>query len=346
MNLINLKDLLDVAATHSFAIPAFNVNNLEQIQSIMQAADELDSPVILQASAGARQYAGPSFLKKLMEAALEQYPHIPVCLHQDHGASPAVCLRSIRLGFSSVMMDGSLKEDMKTPASFEYNVRVTQKTVEMAHACNVSVEGELGCLGSLETLTAEEEDGSGACGQLTLNQLLTCPNQACDFVQQTGVDALAIAIGTSHGAYKFKQKPTAQTLALERLKDIHQKLPSTHLVLHGSSSVPDELISTINQYGGQLQQTYGVPIEAIQQAMNLGVRKVNIDTDLRLASTAAIRKHLAENPKNFDPRAYLKAARLAMKQVCLERYQSLNCSNMAAKIRSLKAPSKSKMVCV
>lgn len=335
MALINLRNLLELAAEHNFAVPAFNVNNLEQIQAIMEAANKTDSPVILQASAGARNYAGTVFLKKLMEAAIEQYPHIPICFHQDHGASPAVCLQSIQLGFSSVMMDGSLLEDMKTPSSYDYNVDVTRRTVEMAHSCNVSVEGELGCLGSLETLEAGKEDGSGAEGILTKDQLLTCPDQAYDFVQQTGVDALAIAIGTSHGAYKFTKKPTGETLAIDRLIEIQKKLPNCHFVLHGSSSVPEELVESINAHGGNLGKTFGVPVESIQKAIEHGVRKVNIDTDLRLASTAAIRQFLIESPGEFDPRKYLSKARLAMSNVCIERFKAFNTLGQAAKYRSM-----------
>ena len=331
-----------MAAEHNFAVPAFNVNNLEQIQAIMEAADRTDSPVILQASAGARKYAGSRFLKKLMEAALEEYPHLPICLHQDHGASPAVCTQAIQLGFSSVMMDGSLMEDMKTPSTYDYNVRVTKKTVELAHACGVSVEGELGCLGSLETLEACEEDGSGAEGKLTRDQLLTCPEQALDFVTQTQVDALAIAIGTSHGAYKFTKKPTNDTLAIDRLMEIQKKLPSCHFVLHGSSSVPQDLVEVINENAGCLQNTFGVPIEAIQKTIAYGVRKVNIDTDLRLASTAAIRSHLTTNPGNFDPRKYLGAARTRMSQVCQERFEAFNCAGQAQKYRATQNKSLSK----
>lgn len=339
MALVNLKTLLDFAAQKHFAIPAFNVNNLEQIQAIMSAADKTDSPVILQVSAGGRKYANPIFLKKLLEGALEQYPHLPICLHQDHGASPAICLASMQLGFSSVMMDGSLLEDMKTPSSYDYNVKVTKATVDMAHSVGVSVEGELGCLGSLESLESSKEDGSGAEGPLTREQLLTCPDQALEFVQATGVDALAIAIGTSHGAYKFTKKPTNDSLCLERLAQIHAKIPSTHLVLHGASSVPQHLVAMINEHGGSLGQTYGVPIESIQQAMSFGVRKVNIDTDLRLAATAAIYQDLQENPKNFDPRHYLSKARDSMSEVCTERFISLKCASMARAFRQKEAQS-------
>jgi fructose-bisphosphate aldolase class II len=333
MALISLRQLLDHAAENGYGVPAYNVNNMEQMQAIMQAADETDSPVIVQASAGARAYAGAPFLRHLILAAVEQWPHIPVVMHQDHGASPAVCQRSIQLGFSSVMMDGSLGEDMKTPMSFEYNVDVTHRTVDMAHAGGVSVEGELGCLGSLETGMAGEEDGSGAEGQLTKDQLLTDPEQAADFVKQTGVDALAIAIGTSHGAYKFTRPPTGDILAIDRIKEIHNRIPDTHLVMHGSSSVPQDWLGIINSYGGAMGETYGVPVEEIQEGIKHGVRKVNIDTDLRMASTGAIRKHMHDNPKNFDPRKYLKAATEAMKGICKARYEAFGTAGNASKIK-------------
>ncbi len=332
MALVSLRQLLDHAATHEYGVPAFNVNNLEQLRAIMQAARHTQSPVIVQASAGARKYAGPEFIRQLMTAALSEFPEIPLCMHQDHGASPAVCLRSIQLGFSSVMMDGSLHEDMKTPASFEYNVRVTKTVVEMAHACGVSVEGELGCLGSLETGLAGEEDGSGAEGELSHSQLLTDPHEAEQFVRETGVDALAIAIGTSHGAYKFSRPPTGEVLAISRLKEIHAKLPNTHLVMHGSSSVPRDLIDKINTYGGNIPKTYGVPISEIQEGIRHGVRKVNIDTDLRLAATAAIREVLSTKPDVFDPRIYLKPAIAAMQQVCEARFEAFGSAGFASKI--------------
>jgi fructose-bisphosphate aldolase class II len=335
MALISLRQLLDHAAENGYGVPAYNVNNMEQMQAIMQAADETDSPVIVQASAGARAYAGAPFLRHLILAAVEQWPHIPVVMHQDHGASPAVCQRSIQLGFSSVMMDGSLGEDMKTPMSFEYNVDVTHRTVDMAHAGGVSVEGELGCLGSLETGMAGEEDGSGAEGQLTKDQLLTDPEQAADFVKQTGVDALAIAIGTSHGAYKFTRPPTGDILAIDRIKEIHNRIPDTHLVMHGSSSVPQDWLGIINSYGGAMGETYGVPVEEIQEGIKHGVRKVNIDTDLRMASTGAIRKQLHDNPKNFDPRKYLKAATEAMKGICKARYEAFGTAGNASKIKPI-----------
>lgn len=335
MALISMRQLLDHAAENDYGVPAFNVNNLEQMRAIMEGADETNSPVIVQASAGARKYAGPNFLRHLILAAIEEFPHIPVVMHQDHGASPAVCQRSIQLGFSSVMMDGSLLEDQKTPAEYDYNVDVTRQAVAMAHACGVSVEGELGCLGSLETGEAGEEDGVGAAGTLSMDQLLTDPEQAADFVQRTHVDALAIAIGTSHGAYKFSRPPTGDTLAIERVKQIHARLPNTHLVMHGSSSVPQDLLGLINQYGGEIPETYGVPLEEIQLGIKHGVRKVNIDTDLRLASTAAIRKYMAEHPAEFDPRKYLKETLSAMKQIVVERYQAFGTAGHADKINAL-----------
>jgi fructose-bisphosphate aldolase class II len=335
MPLISMRQLLDHAAEHDYGVPAFNVNNLEQMRAIMEGADETDSPVIVQASAGARKYAGPNFLRHLILAATEEFPHIPVVMHQDHGASPAVCQRSIQLGFSSVMMDGSLLEDQKTPADYEYNVEVTRRTVEMAHACGVSVEGELGCLGSLETGEAGEEDGVGAVGKLTMDMMLTDPDEAADFVKKTHVDALAIAIGTSHGAYKFSRPPTGDILAIDRIRQIHERIPGTHLVMHGSSSVPQDLLQEINQYGGEIPETYGVPLEEIQQGIKHGVRKVNIDTDLRLASTAAIRKHMATNKAEFDPRKYLADSQKAMKLVVIERYEAFATAGNASKIKAL-----------
>jgi len=335
MALISLRQLLDHAAEHGYGVPAFNVNNLEQMRAIMEAADETDSPVIVQASAGARKYAGAPFLRHLILAAIEEFPHIPVVMHQDHGTSPAICQRSIQLGFSSVMMDGSLEEDGKTPASYEYNVAVTRQAVAMAHACGVSVEGELGCLGSLETGQAGEEDGVGAEGTLDHSQLLTDPDEAADFVQATKVDALAIAIGTSHGAYKFSRPPTGDILAIERIKNIHARIPNTHLVMHGSSSVPQEWLQVINEFGGDIPETYGVPVEEIVEGIKHGVRKVNIDTDLRLASTGAIRRFLAQNPAEFDPRKYLAASTRAMKDICLARYQAFGTAGQASKIKPL-----------
>jgi fructose-bisphosphate aldolase class II len=333
MALISLRQLLDHAAENGYGVPAFNVNNLEQVQAIMQAAEKTQSPVILQASAGARKYAGEPFLRKLIEAAIEQYPDIPLCMHQDHGASPAVCVQSIRSGFSSVMMDGSLMEDAKTPASYEYNVEVTRHVCKIAHAVGVSVEGELGCLGSLESGQAGEEDGSGAEGILSHDQLLTDPDQAADFVAKTGVDALAIAIGTSHGAYKFSRKPTGDILAMKRVQEINAKIPNTHLVMHGSSSVPQDWLEIIREYGGDLKETYGVPVEEIQQGIKHGVRKINIDTDIRLAMTGAIRRAMAKNPGEFDPRKYMKDAMLAARDICIARYDAFGCSGMAQKIK-------------
>ena len=335
MALISLRQMLDHAAENGYGVPAFNVNNLEQMRAIMEAADETDSPVIVQASAGARKYAGAPFLRHLILAAIEEFPHIPVCMHQDHGTSPAVCQRSIQLGFSSVMMDGSLGEDGKTPTSYEYNVDVTRRTVEMAHACGVSVEGELGCLGSLETGMAGEEDGIGAEGKLDHSQLLTDPEEAADFVKKTGVDALAIAIGTSHGAYKFTRPPTGDILAIQRIKEIHARIPNTHLVMHGSYSVRHDWLAMFNEYGGDMGQTYGVPVEEIVEGIKHGVRKVNIDTDLRMASTGAIRKHLHDNKANFDPRKFLAAATKGMKDICVARYEAFGTAGNASKIGAL-----------
>ena len=332
MALISMRQLLDHAAENDYGMPAFNVNNMEQVHAIMQAADETDSPVIMQGSAGARSYAGEPFLRHLISAAIEMYPHIPVVMHQDHGSEPAVCLRSIQSGFSSVMMDGSLMPDMKTPSSYEYNVEVTRKVVEMAHAGGVSVEGELGCLGSLETGEMGEEDGHGAEGKLDMDQLLTSVDEAADFVEKTGVDALAIAIGTSHGAYKFTKEPTGEILRIDRIREIHARIPNTHLVMHGSSSVPQDWLEVINNYGGDMGQTYGVPVEEIQEGIKNGVAKVNIDTDLRMASTGSIRKHLADNPSNFDPRKFLKESTAGMKEICKARYEAFGCAGNASKI--------------
>ena len=335
MALTSLRQVLDHAAENHYGVPAFNVNNLEQIQAIMRAASDTNSPVILQASAGARSYAGEPFLRKMVEAAVEMYPDIPIVMHQDHGASPAVCIRSIRSGFASVMMDGSLLGDAKTPASYEYNVGVTRQVVEMAHAVGVSVEGELGCLGSLESGTAAEEDGVGASGTLSHDQMLTDPDQAADFVRETGVDALAIAIGTSHGAYKFSRQPTGDILAIDRIRAIHARLPNTHLVMHGSSSVPQEWLEIIRAYGGDIKETYGVPVEEIQQGIRFGVRKINIDTDIRLAMTGAMRRAMAKNPSEFDPRYLFKAATAAAKALCVARFEAFGCAGMACKIRTL-----------
>ena len=335
MALISMRQMLDHAAEYGYGVPAFNVNNLEQMRAIMEAADQTDSPVIVQASAGARKYAGAPFLRHLILAAIEEFPHIPICMHQDHGTSPAICQRSIQLGFSSVMMDGSLREDGKTPADYDYNVDVTRRTVEMAHACGVSVEGELGCLGSLETGEAGEEDGVGAVGILTHDQMLTDPEEAADFVQKTNVDALAIACGTSHGAYKFTRPPTDDILDIDRIKAIHERIPDTHLVMHGSSSVPQEWLKVINEFGGDIGETYGVPVEQICEGIKHGVRKVNIDTDLRLASTGAVRRFMANNPSEFDPRKFLSATVVAMKDICVARYEAFGTAGNASKINAM-----------
>ncbi len=333
MALVSMRELLDHAAANGYGIPAFNVNNLEQVQAVMEAAKEVGAPVILQASAGARKYAGEAFIKHLIQAAIEAYPQIPLVMHQDHGQSPAICQGAIDLGFSSVMMDGSLHEDGKTPASFDYNVDVTRKVVQLAHNVGVTVEGELGCLGSLETGMAGEEDGIGAEGVLDHSALLTDPEEAAQFVKATQLDALAIAIGTSHGAYKFTRKPTGDILSISRVKEIHARLPNTHLVMHGSSSVPQDLLEIIRQYGGNMKETYGVPVEEIQEAIKYGVRKINIDTDIRLAMTGAVRKFLAENPEKFDAREWLKPAREAAKQICKQRYIEFGCEGQAPKIK-------------
>jgi len=335
MAIVSMRQLLDHAAENGYGLPAFNVNNLEQVQAIMAAAAETDSPVIMQASAGARKYAGEAFLRHLIEAAVESYPHIPVVMHQDHGQSPSVCLSAIRSGFSSVMMDGSLMEDGKSIASYEYNLEVTRKVVEMAHAIGVTVEGELGCLGSLETMMGDKEDGHGAEGAMTREMLLTDPDQAADFVKLTQVDALAIAIGTSHGAYKFSRKPTGDILAIDRIKQIHARLPTTHLVMHGSSSVPQELLQQIREHGGDMRETYGVPVEEIQEGIRHGVRKINIDTDIRLAMTGAIRQFMNQKKSAFDPREYLKPAMLAAKEICKARYEQFGCAGQASKIKAV-----------
>ncbi|MCW8808418.1 MAG: fructose-bisphosphate aldolase class II [Rhodanobacter sp.] len=333
MALVSLRQVLDHAAEYDYGVPAFNVNNLEQIQAIMEAAEETRSPVILQASAGARKYAGEAYLRHMVLAAVESHPQIPIVLHQDHGASPAVCLQSIRSGFSSVMMDGSLLEDAKTPASYDYNLEVTRKVCEMAHWVGVSVEGELGCLGSLETGEAGEEDGVGAVGKLSHEMMLTDPEQARDFVARTGVDALAIAIGTSHGAYKFTRQPTGDILAIERIAAIHAAVPDTHLVMHGSSSVPQEWLAIIRRYGGEIKETYGVPVEEIVRGIRSGVRKINIDTDIRLSMTGAMRKLLAEQPGEFDPRKALIAARQAARGICKARFEAFGSAGQAPRIK-------------
>ena len=333
MPLVSMRQLLDHAAENGYGLPAFNVNNLEQVRAIMEAADETGSPVIMQGSAGARKYAGEAFLRHLIEAAIEAYPHIPVVMHQDHGASPAVCVAAIRSGFSSVMMDGSLMDDAKTPSSYEYNVEVSRRVVDIAHAIGVTVEAELGVLGSLETMQGDKEDGHGAEGKMTREQLLTDPGQAADFVQKTQCDALAIAIGTSHGAYKFTRKPTGDILAIDRIKEIHARIPNTHLVMHGSSSVPQEWLEIIRKYGGQMKETYGVPVEEIVTGIKHGVRKINIDTDIRLAMTGAMRRHMAEKPAEFDPRKFLADAQKAAREICKLRYEAFGCAGQAAKIK-------------
>ncbi|MBE0623190.1 MAG: fructose-bisphosphate aldolase class II [Burkholderiales bacterium] len=335
MPIVSMRQLLDHAADQGYGLPAFNVNNLEQVQAIMEAASETDSPVIMQASAGARKYAGETFLKHLIQAAIETYPNVPVVMHQDHGQSPAVCASAMKLGFSSVMMDGSLREDGKTVADYDYNVEVTRKVVDAAHRLGVTVEGELGCLGSLETMRGDKEDGHGADGTMTLDMLLTDPDQAADFVKKTQLDALAIAIGTSHGAYKFTRKPTGDILAIDRIKAINQRIPNTHLVMHGSSSVPQDQLEIIRANGGEMKETYGVPVEEILEGIKHGVRKINIDTDIRLSMTAAIRKYMNENKSAFDPRDYLKPARAAAKALCKQRYEQFGCAGMASKIKPL-----------
>jgi fructose-bisphosphate aldolase class II len=335
MPLVSMRQLLDHAAENGYGLPAFNVNNLEQVTAIMQAADEVGSPVIMQASAGARKFAGEAFLRHLIEAAVEAYPHIPVVMHQDHGQSPEVCMAAIKSGFTSVMMDGSLESDGKSVASYEYNLEVSRKVVEFSHLIGVTVEAELGVLGSLETMKGDKEDGHGAEGTMTREQLLTDVAQAADFVHRTQCDALAIAIGTSHGAYKFSRKPTGDILAIERIKEIHARIPNTHLVMHGSSSVPQELLAEIREFGGDMKETYGVPVEEIQMGIKHGVRKVNIDTDIRLAMTGAIRRYLFENPSKFDPRDYLKPAREAAKMVCKARYLAFGCEGQGSKIKAI-----------
>jgi fructose-bisphosphate aldolase, class II len=333
MAYVSLRQMLDHAAEHNYGVPAFNVNNLEQIQAIMEAAQETDSPVILQASAGARKYAGEAYLRHMMHAAVESHPDIPVVVHQDHGSSPSVCIQAIRSGFTSVMMDGSLLDDAKTPATYQYNINVTTQVRKMAHAVGVSIEGELGCLGSLETGEAGEEDGVGAEGKMTHDMMLTDPIQAKDFVQRTGVDALAIAIGTSHGAYKFTRKPTGDILAMDRIAAIHSQIPNTHLVMHGSSSVPQEWLEIIRQFGGEIKETYGVPVEEIQKGIRNGVRKINIDTDIRLAMMGAMRKMMAEQPKEFDPRKAFMAAKCAARDIVKSRFEAFGCAGMASRIR-------------
>lgn len=330
---ITLRQLLDHAAEHGYGVPAFNINNMEQGLAILEAAKKTDAPVIIQASRGARAYAGDLLLAKLVEGLEAQYPAIPICLHQDHGNNEATCASAIRLGFDSVMMDGSLEQDGSTPASYDYNTGITREVTKMAHWAGVSVEGELGVLGSLETGEGEKEDGHGFEGKLDREMLLTDPAQAAEFVAETKVDALAVAIGTSHGAYKFTRKPTGEVLAMTVIEAIHKRLPNTHLVMHGSSSVPQDLLEMINENGGEIRETYGVPAEEIVRGIQHGVRKVNIDTDLRLAATAAIRKVLFRNKGEFDPRKYLKPAIAAMQKVCEERFQQFGTAGNASKIK-------------
>ena len=332
---ITLRQLLDHAAENDYGLPAFNINNMEQGLAIMEAAEACDAPVIIQASRGARSYANDIMLARMIDALVEIYPNIPVCMHQDHGNGPATCATAIQYGFTSVMMDGSLKEDAKTPADYDYNVDVTRRVVQMAHSCGVSVEGELGVLGSLETGMGEAEDGHGFEGKLDHSALLTDPDQAVDFVRETQVDALAIAMGTSHGAYKFSRKPDGDVLAMNVIEEIHRRLPNTHLVMHGSSSVPQDLQDIINEYGGQMPQTWGVPVEEIQRGIKHGVRKINIDTDNRMAITGAIRKLMAEKPGEFDPRAYLKPAKEAMRKVCEQRFKEFWADGQASRIKPL-----------
>ncbi len=332
---ITLRQLLDHAAEHDYGLPAFNINNMEQGLAIMEAAEAVNAPVIIQASRGARQYANDVVLAKLIDALVDLYPHIPVCMHQDHGNSEPTCATAIQHGFTSVMMDGSLKADGKTPAEYDYNVAITRRVVDMAHWVGASVEGELGVLGSLETGMGEKEDGHGFEGALGHDQLLTDPDQAVDFVQRTQVDALAIAMGTSHGAYKFSRKPDGDVLAMHVIEEIHARLPNTHLVMHGSSSVPQDLQDVINKYGGEMPQTWGVPVEEIQRGIKHGVRKINIDTDNRMAMTGAIRKVFAENPGEFDPRKYLKPAMEAMRAVCRQRFEEFGAAGWASKITPL-----------
>lgn len=334
MPLVPLRTVLDHAAENDYGVAALNVNNMEQIQAIMEAADETDSPVIIQASRGARSYSQDNYLRHLMLAAVELYPHIPVVMHQDHGNSVETCMSAIDNGFTSVMMDGSLKEDGKTPADYDYNVGVTKQVVDKAHEKGVSVEGELGCLGSLETGTGEAEDGHGFEGKLSQDQLLTDPEEAERFVAETGVDALAVAIGTSHGAYKFTREPDGEVLAMDRIEEIHKRLPNCHLVMHGSSSVPQHLQDIINEFGGEIRQTWGVPVEEIQRGIKHGVRKINVDTDNRLAITGAIRKVLSQSPEKFDPRDYLKPARAAMKEVCRNRMEAFGQAGHGKSLRS------------
>ncbi|MEK9911893.1 MAG: class II fructose-bisphosphate aldolase [Candidatus Puniceispirillum sp.] len=333
--LITLRQLLDDAAEHGYGVPAFNINNMEQGLAILKAADRVDSPVIIQASRGARNYAGDIMLQAMVKALAEMYPHIPICMHQDHGNNEATCMTAIQYGFTSVMMDGSLEADAKTPASYDYNLDITRRVTEMAHHGGVSVEGELGVLGSLETGEGEQEDGHGAEGKLSEEQLLTDPDQAVDFVKRTKVDALAIAMGTSHGAYKFTRKPDGEILAMTVVEEINRRLPDIHLVMHGSSSVPQELQDIFNAHGGEMPQTWGVPLEEIERGIKHGVRKVNIDTDCRLAMLGIIRKVADENRAEFDPRKFLKPAMDAMEALCLDRFERFGTAGNAARIKPL-----------
>jgi fructose-bisphosphate aldolase class II len=343
MSRITLRQLLDHAAEHAYAVPAFNMSNMEQGLAIMAAADATGSPVIMQASRGARAYANDTVLAKLIEALVEIYPHIPVCMHLDHGNTLATCVTAVQHGFTSVMMDGSLREDGTTPADYAYNAGITRQVVDMAHAAGVSVEGELGILGSLETGMGAQEDGHGATEKLSQEHLLTDPDEAARFVADTGVDALAVAMGTSHGAYKFSRKPDGDVLAMDVIEAIHKRLPNTHLVMHGSSSVPEELCLMINAFGGDIKPTWGVPLEEIQRGIRHGVRKVNIDTDLRLAATAAIRRTLASDPAEFDPRKYFKPAMDSMKDLCIQKFNAFGTSGQADKIRACRLSDMARM---
>jgi fructose-bisphosphate aldolase, class II len=335
MSLITLRQLLDHAAEHGYGVPAFNINNMEQLLAIMAAAEKTSAPVILQASRGARSYAGDLMLRRMVEAAAEMWPDLPICLHQDHGNSEATCLSAIQHGFTSVMMDGSLEKDGKTPASYAYNVAITRRVADLAHAVGASIEGELGCLGSLETGQGEAEDGQGAEGELSRDMLLTDPDQARDFVEATEVDALAVAIGTSHGAYKFSKPPTGDVLAMEVIAAIHERLPNTHLVMHGSSSVPQDLQETINAYGGEMPQTWGVPVAEIVKGIRHGVRKVNIDTDCRMAMAGQFRRIAVEQRHEFDPRKFLKPAMDALERLCVERFLAFGTAGQAPTIKPL-----------
>jgi fructose-bisphosphate aldolase class II len=342
MALVTLRQLLDHAAEHDYGVPAFNINNMEQGLAVLEAASSVDAPVIIQASRGARSYANDTMLAKMIEALVIMYPDIPIVMHQDHGNSEATCASAIRFGFSSVMMDGSLEADGKTPANYDYNVKVTKNVVDLSHWVGASVEGELGVLGSLETGEGEKEDGHGAEGKLSHDQLLTDPDQAVDFVRATKVDALAIAMGTSHGAYKFSRKPDGDILAMNVVEEIHRRLPNTHLVMHGSSSVPQPLQDAFNQFGGEMPQTWGVPVEEIVRGIRHGVRKVNIDTDCRLAMTAAFRKVALRTKSEFDPRKFLRPAMDALRDLCRERFEQFGTAGNAARIKVMPLPEMAK----